>query len=724
MEKQITKIITQSSQNANIGISKGKEFSYSLDNLKKHFIALGSSGSGKTVLTKILIEECALRKIPSIVVDVQGDLCSLAILGDKKEILSKGLSEENYTRYEEEVEVTIFTPISTKGIPICINPLKITDLNLPEEEIIPILHSIANAISKLLGYNTLNDKGKSAEAILYTILKNSYETKNQIDSFENLAYLIQTIDENLRKEISDFFSDEKELENLVKKIKFMGVGEKKLIFQFGVPVNIDLLIGKGEYKTNKTKISVIYLNTFTNHDDKEFFLTNLTTELYQWMLDNPSDSLQCAYVIDEIAPFLPAGSEKPMPKTILKLLFKQARKYGIGCLIATQNPGDIDYKAFSQFGTWAIGRLSVKQDLKKVETALKTLSGNVDYSDKLPKLLPGEFLLFAPDISKDLLQFKSRWLYTKHQTLNDDDIKELMEDRQDEFQDLFVKESQKVFVKKEEITNTITEENTEKLVKKLDSKDEENKKTHKFFKSLNYEQAIAMALKKRRRMFFFFGPYLEKIGEVKEILQPYIYTKVKVREKNWFGFPKKELSHYIVLFDGKKGSIIKAKSSKHKEFELVSKLIQLNDNQISVAKSIIGKRKSLSIAEIVHKTHLSKQTVSSSLKKLEELSIITEKKIDTYTQYYTLNPFKIKKINQIASKTDLFTRKETSEKLPKVNIETKDLARFVQYWFEDSQIEEKETLYLPMYKAVFLKKNSTRTIMINGATKKYVTVFD
>jgi hypothetical protein len=424
----------QKEEFALIGKTKGKNLEYPLKNLKKHFIALGSSGSGKTVLTKILIEECAMNKIPSIVVDVQGDLASLAIMGDQKEIEKHDLSLESYNWFKENVNVTIYTPISTKGIPLCINPLKLTQTKLPEEEIIPIMHAIATSISKLLGYNTSNDKGKSAEAVLYTLLKNSYDTKSPIDSFDNLANLIQNLDSNLMGEVTQYMN-ETEITNLVKKVKFMTVGEKKLIFQLGVPLDVEFLLKDSD-------INVIYLNTLPNQEEKEFFITNLTTELYQWMLSNPSDKIQCAYVIDEIAPYLPATSEKPMTKTILKLLFKQARKYGVACMIATQNPGDIDYKAFAQFGSWAIGRLSVKQDIKKIENTLKTLADAGDLVSTLPKLQPGEFLLFAPDMSEKLIHLNARWLYTKHQTLNEQTIKELMKDKQQKYKKYFVKETE------------------------------------------------------------------------------------------------------------------------------------------------------------------------------------------------------------------------------------------------------------------------------------------
>jgi len=691
--------------NANIGTFNGKPVEYSLSNLKKHFISLGSSGSGKTVLTKVLIEECALNKIPSIVVDLQGDLSSLAIMGDKNEVLKHGLSQNTYDLFKNNVDVTIFTPISTKGIPICINPLKLSEKKLPEEEIIPILHAIATSISKLFGYNVSNDKGKSAEAVLYTILKNSYDTKTSIDSFDNLASLVQNLEGDLKNEIGQYIGDEKELTNLVKKIKFMTVGEKKLIFQLGVSLDIDLLLGKNK---NKTAVSVIYLNTLPTQEEKEFFITNLTTDLYQWMLSNPSDKIQCAYVIDEIAPFLPATSDKPMTKTILKLLFKQARKYGVACIIATQNPGDIDYKSFAQFGSWAIGRLSVKQDVKKVESALKTLSGSNDFVAKLPKLQPGQFLLFAPDVSQKLLDLKVRWLYTKHQTLNELDIKKLMEPKQKEYERFFVKESKPIVRPYFEESKDSEEEEVE------EEKTTSGKK--ECFISLDLHQAIDFAKRKRRKMFWLFGPAIESVAEVKQYWHPYVMAQVKAKE-SFFGFNKK-IKNYILFFDGKTGSLILAKHHKHKEFPQVAKLIDLSENQLLVAKTIMQSGKSLSVAEIVHETQLPQATVTTATTKLLDSGIIHFNKTANFKQWNSLIPFKVKRVKKIATKEQLITSYNVKINDTKVNITTNQIAKFISLWFKDTQLDKTKVVYLPTYKITYLRKNKPRTVILNGATKQ------
>ena len=128
------------------------------------------------------------------------------------------------------------------------------------------------------------------------------------------------------------------------------------------------------------------------------------------MIKNPSNKLSSFLVIDEISSYIPAGVKKPFTKDLLQLLFKQARKYGVSCLIATQNPGDIDYKALSQFSTWSIGRLNTKQDFKKIESAINSVNSNFNFSTELPSLKTGEFLLYSPDAFDNCVLFKTYWL--------------------------------------------------------------------------------------------------------------------------------------------------------------------------------------------------------------------------------------------------------------------------------------------------------------------------
>src|SRR5262249_9148215 len=161
-----------------------------------------------------------------------------------------------------------------------------------------------------------------------------------------------------------------------------------------------------------------------------FIIAALADRLYSWMLRNPSPELQALLYIDEVAPFIPPVA-KPSCKEDLELLFKQARKFGVSCLIATQNPGDVDYKALSQFGTWVIGRLATRQDLKKVEPALRAVAAAAtdEVVAALPGLKPGELVMLSPDHFDAPCPLATRRLVTPHQTLDEAAVERLADAR-------------------------------------------------------------------------------------------------------------------------------------------------------------------------------------------------------------------------------------------------------------------------------------------------------
>jgi predicted RNA-binding protein YlxR (DUF448 family) len=171
-------------------------------------------------------------------------------------------------------------------------------------------------------------------------------------------------------------------------------------------------------------VNIVYLNTLTSENDKQFFLAILFKELYCWMLKNPSNDLQMLFYVDEIAPYIPPYPRNPPPKNAYTLLFKQARKYGIGLVAATQNITDIDYKALAQVNTWCLGRMMTTQDIARVQKIIQSI--DPAHADmilrKLPSLRTGEFLLLSPDFYDDVVDFYVRWLATKHLTLDERDL--------------------------------------------------------------------------------------------------------------------------------------------------------------------------------------------------------------------------------------------------------------------------------------------------------------
>jgi predicted RNA-binding protein YlxR (DUF448 family) len=142
------------------------------------------------------------------------------------------------------------------------------------------------------------------------------------------------------------------------------------------------------------------------------------------MLKNPSNDLRMLFYVDEISPYIPPYPRNPPPKNAYTLLFKQARKYGIGLVAATQNITDIDYKALAQVNTWCLGRMMTTQDVARVQKIIQSIDPT--HSDavlqKLPSLRTGEFLLLSPDVYSDVVDFDVRWLVSKHLTLDERDL--------------------------------------------------------------------------------------------------------------------------------------------------------------------------------------------------------------------------------------------------------------------------------------------------------------
>ncbi len=725
-----------------IGRSKNKRFLYSLENLKKHFFAFGSSGSGKTVLSKAIIEEAALNGIPSIIIDLQGDLSSLAISGKEEDIKKHGLDPSVLEKFRDNVNVTIFTPISAKGIPVCINPLKFDFDKTDPEETIPLISEIAESIVKFLGYDFGNDKGKAASAVLYTIIKHFFDNKKNIDTFSNLVNILNSVKQAYGKdhgksklsgiveEVKQFYPESKDLDELVRKVKFLTVGQKELLFQFGVPLDIGILLGK-KVSPEKAQVSIIYLNTLQSAKDKEFFITVLCTSLYQWMLRNPKSSLQGIFYIDEVAPYMPAGSEKPMPKPMLMLLLKQARKYGIGMLIATQNPGDIDYKAFAQFGTWAIGRLTVKQDQKKIEKALASLTGS-DISKNMPKLRPGNFLLFTPDISKSIVDLDVRWLYTEHKTLNDIEVKEITDGSKRELYDRFMLKGKRHLAGENAETGSRQQaassgEESQTISKAAaweanrPAKDEEKDDDFVLHFPLNIEEdGVRKIIRSNIKRSVLFRPK-ERVSMLKLSMLPLYKLSVAARRKALFR--KGEIELYTLFVSATTGEIISFnKWNKADYLTGFSKLVGLNYNQLKIIRYLFESATDKTAVEISIKLGITQSAVTRSLKLMKQKRIVSNRMHGRNALWFSiLAKDKVAdSIKDAATVDQQLSKNSLNANIMKTKLKLKAVEDMISNWFEGSNIADNETIYMPIYHIGFIGKKSSRNLIINGYTTKII----
>ncbi len=395
--------------------------------LLRHVMALGSSGSGKTVFCKVVVEEAVRRGIPAICIDPQGDLCSLAAgTLEPPELEARGVDPSIARELAERAEVVIFTPGSSRGVPLCADPVDASLADCTGDARVEAITRTAGIVVGLLGFDLDADDGAGLAAVIDRALHELIDAGAR----PSLAALS---DHLAREDASDFASyarylDARKIRVACQRLARLDVGARRALFHDGVPIDVDVLLGRdprAPVAEGKTRVAVVYLNTLHQQEDKEFFVAALAERLYAWMLASPSAEPQALFYVDEVAPFIPPV-RKPACKEGLARLFKQARKYGVCCLMATQNPGDVDYKAMAQFATWALGRLTTRQDLKKIEPTVKSLAPVEADSivARLPALKPGELVLLSPDQLAEPTEIRARWLATRHETWTEERIEE------------------------------------------------------------------------------------------------------------------------------------------------------------------------------------------------------------------------------------------------------------------------------------------------------------
>ncbi len=406
--------------------STGARFEIDLGLLVKHAGIFGSTGSGKTVLGKILMEEMALQKIPSIIIDPQGDIASLIEPNDDEILKEKGVDLERKEKFFASTEIRVFTPSSNKGIPISLNPVIFPPFNIDDVEVVRILDNVANTLVELLVKLVKYPPAKvvQSKSVIYTILLDNWNRKKMVADLKHLSNLIQEDGESYLK-----FMNKAEKDKLVISMNNLLIGSTGLLFSGQAKLDIGSLL---EPVGDKTPLNIFFLKSLLNENEKHLFISILIQALYSWMIQQGSTpTIKCFFYMDEMAPFMPAGMSAPPGKAMLLLLLRQARKYGVSCALASQSPKDIDYHGLDQINSFFFGRILSDQSQKVLKNLLdaKMNPGQCDeILGKITVLNTGQFIGFLPDIKDEpnLPQFKTRYLFSKHTTLTEADLKRIL----------------------------------------------------------------------------------------------------------------------------------------------------------------------------------------------------------------------------------------------------------------------------------------------------------
>jgi len=418
---------------------------YDPPDLTTHAIVTGMTGSGKTGLCVGLLEEAALQGIPAIVVDPKGDLTNLVLSfpnltsedfepwidatsarREKKtvpEIAEKtasvwkkglkdwGLGSKEIQNLKDAVDRTIYTPGSTTGMPVNI----LASFEAPniewgknEEALREKISSTVTALLTLIGLKNIDPLRSREHILLANIIEHHWQEGKSL----NLMDLIRQtqappFDQLGAFSLNDFFpkKDRSELAMLLN--NFLASPSFQSWIE-GQPLNIEQML----YTPNgKPRHTVFYL---AHLDDAErmFFVTLLYAAVETWMRkQRGTGDLRALVYFDEIHGYLPPVSNPPSKPLIIRLL-KTARAFGVGLVLTTQNPVDVDYKALSNAGTWMIGRLQTDQDKQRLLDGLESAAGGVKRGeyDRLISALGKRVFLYHNVHEKKPSIFHTRWV--------------------------------------------------------------------------------------------------------------------------------------------------------------------------------------------------------------------------------------------------------------------------------------------------------------------------
>lgn len=444
---------------------------YDSKDLVTHAVCVGMTGSGKTGLCIGLLEEAAIDGIPALVIDPKGDLSNLllnfpgltpeefapwinedeartqgvepaAFAAQQADLWSKGLAKwgqdgARIQRLRDSADFTIYTPGSDAGVPISI----IKSFAAPDAKILEdremLRDRIAATTTSLLGIAGIDaDPVQSKEHVLVSnILDNAWRNGQDLD----LGLLITQIQKPPFTKVGvmdlNAFYPEKERFALAMSLNNLLASPGFEAWLQGVPLDVDQLLFTPQGKPRIAILSIAHLSDA----ERMFFVSLLLNQTLSWVrAQSGTTSLRALLYMDEIFGYFPPVANPPSKKPLLTLL-KQARAFGLGVVLATQNPVDLDYKGLANTGTWFIGRLQTERDKARVMEGLEGAAAQVGSGfdrAKMDQILAGlgkRVFLMNNVHEKEPVLFETRWtLSYLRGPLARPQIKQLMEQRKQE----------------------------------------------------------------------------------------------------------------------------------------------------------------------------------------------------------------------------------------------------------------------------------------------------
>jgi len=381
--------------------------------LMRHAGFLGGTGSGKTTLALNCIEQLLLAGVPAILIDRKGDLASYAreaAWHPANAATDTDERSQRRKRLRDAIEVAVYTPgtLPGTGRPLSISIAPEGLGQVPSAERAQLANFSARSLGGLLSY-----KDSPVDEQRIAILGQAIAVLSGLDKPVTIGTLIDIIDSADPALVNAIGKlDNKHFKDIVQRLQTLKLLRGTLFLEEVEQLSAESLLGIGS--SEKTRLSII--NTSALGDGSIYWVAQFLLEISRFAVRSPKNQLQAVIMFDEADQYLPAQS-KPATKAPLENLLKRARAAGIGLMLATQSPGDLDYKSRDQVLSWFVGKI-------KEETAIKKLAPlfaetQVNPSDKLAGQDTGQFFAVC---GREVVQIKGDLSLIRAEPLSSQEI--------------------------------------------------------------------------------------------------------------------------------------------------------------------------------------------------------------------------------------------------------------------------------------------------------------
>jgi hypothetical protein len=357
-----------------------------LDALTKHTAILASSGSGKTVLLRHIVEAAALRGVPSIIIDSSNELATLGDAWPQAPAFWSGEDAERAQRYLQATDVCIWTPGAAHGRPINLTSWPdFTALTGEERE---QALEMARATLEPLVASSRNRAGERSRGVLARALRHFAQVgATGLDALIGLLSQLppaassgDSLDGRIAAQMSGMLRS---------------YCESNPLWQpHGTPLDPAALFGADGLEVNgsnaRTRISVINLTALASLADQQMFVNALALALFGWICRSRATTerpLRGLLAFDEAKDFVPTARTTPCKESLLKLV-RQGRKYGLGLIFATREPPSIEHTVIANCAIQICGKASSPPAIERIRSQLQVRGGK---GDDIAQLRPGEF---------------------------------------------------------------------------------------------------------------------------------------------------------------------------------------------------------------------------------------------------------------------------------------------------------------------------------------------